>query len=409
MNNAIAADAAIEAPSVWVARQPILDRDGSIFGYELLFRNPGQQEATFGDGNVATARVLTHTLIDIGAETVVGEHLAFVNMPEDFLNGQLTVPLDPARYVLEVQEDAEPVREVVDGIEALREDGFRICLSHSASNVNTYDLLHLADLVKIDVPSLTADDLRREAESIRSLAQIRLIALRVETQEEYGYCRDLGFDYFQGYFFARPQIVEGRQIPGNDLTLLQLMSKVWQPEFDLGEIEELIAQDVSLSYKLLRFINSAAFVTRREIDTIHGAVVILGIRNLARWISMLTVGSLESSGNALTELALVRGRTCELIALGREHKHDAPIYFTAGLLSILDALTGMPMQDALQLLPLSPELNDALRERKGPIGQTLANVIKFEQTAESDDPTLAQTYLDALAWARQMQESLTAI
>ncbi|MEC9340771.1 MAG: HDOD domain-containing protein, partial [Pseudomonadota bacterium] len=366
MNNAIAADAAIEAPSVWVARQPILDRDGSIFGYELLFRNPGQQEATFGDGNVATARVLTHTLIDIGAETVVGEHLAFVNMPEDFLNGQLTVPLDPARYVLEVQEDAEPVREVVDGIEALREDGFRICLSHSASNVNTYDLLHLADLVKIDVPSLTADDLRREAESIRSLAQIRLIALRVETQEEYGYCRDLGFDYFQGYFFARPQIVEGRQIPGNDLTLLQLMSKVWQPEFDLGEIEELIAQDVSLSYKLLRFINSAAFVTRREIDTIHGAVVILGIRNLARWISMLTVGSLESSGNALTELALVRGRTCELIALGREHKHDAPIYFTAGLLSILDALTGMPMQDALQLLPLSPELNDALRERKGP-------------------------------------------
>ena len=398
---------------ICLARQPILDREESLYGYELLFRSE-REGGGIPDGNIATARVLTHAFVDIGVEEVVGEHRAFVNMPGDFLTGKSSVPLNPAQVVIEVLETVAPTPDVIAGIEKLKGDGYTIALDDFEYRSELQPFIALADLVKLDISGRNEAELADQVAMLRGLGINTLLAERVETQEEYQFCRDLGFDYFQGYFFAQPQIVEGQQIPGNDLTLLRLMSKVWQPEFDLGEIEELIAQDVSLSYKLLRFINSAAFVTRREIDTIHGAVVILGIRNLARWISMLTVGSLESSGNALTELALIRGRTCELIALSREQKRDAPIYFTAGLLSILDALTGMPMQDALELLPLSPELNDALRERKGPIGQTLANVIDYEQQATIENPTvdlstLTDAYLQAITWTRQMQESLTAI
>ena len=398
---------------VRLARQPILDREEQLHAYELLFRSE-RDDGEFPDGNTATARVLTHAFVDIGIDEVIGNSLAFVNMPEDFLTGQLSVPLNPAQVVIEVLETVDPTPQVLAGIEALKEGGYTIALDDFRYRPELHGFLKLADLVKIDISQYGEADLAEQVTLLRGLGVPALLAERVETQTEYRRCLDLGFDYFQGYFFAKPKLLEGRQIPSNDLTLLQLMSKVWQPEFDMGEIEELITQDVALSYKLLRFINSAAFVTRREIDTIHGAVVILGIRNLARWISMLTVSSLEGSGNALTELALVRGRACELIALERGQRGDAPVYFTAGLLSILDALTGKPMGEALELLPLSPELNAALLRREGPIGEILAAVISYEQGTPDhglgvENSALTNAYVQAILWARQMQESLGAM
>lgn len=394
-----------------MARQPILDAAGDLFGYELLFRDMGEAEAVFENGNIATARVLTHSLIDIGLDTLTGDRPAFVNMPEDFLSGELTVPLDPRQVVLEVMENVDASPEVLNGIAQMRETGFRVCLSHSATNTTLYDLLDYADMVKIDVLDADPKALRAEVENLRERQITCLIASRVETHVMQKLCEELGFDYFQGFYFAEPEIVHGKQIPSNELTLLQLMSKSWQPDVDLGEIEDLITQDVSLSYKLLRFINSAAFVTRREIDTIHGAVVVLGIRHLARWISMLTVSSLDQSGTALTELALVRGRMCELVALARGEKHDAPTYFTAGLLSTLDALLGMPMAETLDLLPLSDDLNNALLAREGPVGETLASVIAYEQGqwGNAEAQLLTDAYLDAVSWTRQMQASISAM
>lgn len=243
---------------------------------------------------------------------------------------------------------------------------------------------------------------------------VRLLAEKVETHDDLAFCRELGFDYYQGYFFCKPDLVRERRIPGNRLAVLLLLAKLQDPETDFSELEALIAQDVSLSYKVLRLINSAFYARPTKVESIRQALILLGTRLVATWVTLIAMASVEDKPTELMTTAMVRGRMCEMLARA-QRVPNKDMYFTAGLFSVLDALLDAPMAEVLERLPLSDELEQALLDGTGPLGATLQAVLAYER-AEWDaidlpgvEPhVLAAAYLDAIAWAHDMRAALTS-
>ena len=394
--------------TVYLCREPILDPDKALFGYQIRSWDPVEGSL---DANIETARTLTHTLIDIGIDHMVGSAMALIDMPTDFLTGSLTLPLDPERVVIGVMNSVAPTPDVLAGVRDLRAAGMQIALSMVDGGLDSTPLLDLAQIVKIDPRGRVASDLAGQVALLRQRGVETLIADQVSTPEQFATCKDAGFDYFQGFFFAEPDLIAGQQLPSSQLSLLQLMSKAWQPDVELDDLEVLIRADVALTYKLLKFINSAAFSLRSEINSIKSALVTLGLRNLARWISLLAIATMEDGNRELATVALVRARLCELRAEREGKKKEAPIYFTGGLLSILDALLGKEMKEVIEYLPLSEELNAALVDRRGPLGAAIARAVAHErgecgrETDAVAGGEAAEDYLAALSWARETLEA----
>lgn len=395
-----------------LGRQPILRTNLELHGYELLFRSDDKRSPSATPGAAATAQVLLNTLTTIGLENVVGEHLAFVNLTRGYVLGQYPLPVPPARAVLEILEDIDVDASVLTGIDRLVGEGFAIALDDYVDFDETLrPLLERADIVKVECLNRTPAELER---TVRTLAEfdVELLAEKVETREQFEHCRDLGFNYFQGYFFAKPELMKGRGVAAGRMSLLQLVAELQNPSCNMERIEEIVRHDVGLSYRILRSVNSAAYSIPRAVDSLREAIMYLGTSTVRSLVCLLLISRFDDKPRELVRTAMVRGKMCELLA-GASGRADRHRFFTVGLLSALDALMNLEMPDVVGKMPLSEDLRAALLEHRGEMGRVLAGALAFEK---GDWDALDQlglphaqiqdSWLGAVEWTTRIERDL---
>ncbi len=388
---------------IMVGRQAIFDRDLQVVGYELLYRDSQMNAATFSDGDVVTARVMLNTFLEIGLEQMVGPHQAFINLTTRFLRENLCDDLPRDRVVLEVLENIPMDEDVISAMGRLSAEGFTLALDDFEYEERLRPMVEHAHMVKLDVMALGPERLQQDVAILRQFP-VKLLAEKIESQEIFESCKKLGFDYYQGYFFCKPKIVEGKCIPPNQMAILSLLSKLQNPETDMGEVEEIIKQDVSLSYKVLRYVNSAFFALPKKIDSIRQATCLVGLARLKTWGMLLVMAGLNEKPLELLLVALVRAKMSELVADALQ-EHELDEYFTVGLFSVLDALLDKSMTEVLSMVELSESAHAALVEQRGKLGKVLQCVMAYEvgdwdgvQELGLDLPTLQKSYFSAMAW-----------
>ena len=345
---------------ILVARQPIFNRSRELYGYELLFRSNGQSDRFDGTADEsATSQVIANSLFSIGLDNIAGGARAFINFNDSLLHAGLHTLLPRDRIVLEILETVRPDEDLIALCRNLRDEGYTIALDDFVAHPNFEPLTAIAQIIKVDIQATT------EAEQARLLRTYRprgiaLLAERVETAEEFGRARSAGYDYFQGFFFARPAIVKGRQIPAAKLNCLRLLGELQHPELDFDRLRAMIAHDLSFSYKLLRYVNSALFSPRTEINTIGQSLMILGEMGARHWIAIAALPELakDKPGELVTH-SLVRASFCERLAEMAGHRERSQ-GFLMGMFSLLDALIDVPLEQALRGLGVSPRLIAAL-------------------------------------------------
>jgi EAL and modified HD-GYP domain-containing signal transduction protein len=392
---------------VAVARQPILDRAEAIRGYELLYRPTGGSAGFDPQG--ATSNVIVSALADIGLDALVGDQRAWVNVTREFLLEVRPLPLPPERTVIELLEGQAVDDELLEVLDELRAAGYGVALDDFRFDPGWEPLVEHADAVKLDIRELPGDAL---AEAVARLSRpgLLLLAEEVETRAEYEHCRALGFDAFQGYFFAQPALVEGGTVPTHQLAGLASLAQAGT-DASFEELERLISQDAGLAYKLVRLANSAAVGSRSSVSSVHGALTRMGTSNVRRWSMMLALAGFTDRPQHLLATGLLRARQCELLA---RRPVDPAVAFTVGLFSILPALTGATMEALVCGLPFDAAVTGALLEQSGEEGALLAAVLAFErgdfEACEShgiDLLEVAEVYRTALAWVEQSAPHLT--
>lgn len=388
---------------VFVARQPIYDRDLKVYAYELLFRHANVPTAEFIDGDQATSQVILNAFTLIGLDHLVGNRKAFVNITRGFLTAERPIPFPVDRVVLEVLEGANPDDELLDALRRLSRQGYTISLDDFVYDQRLLPLVEQADILKIELGEVADADLPGMVERLRNY-NVKLLAEKIETHEQFERCRELGFDYFQGYFLERPDVVGTKSIATGELSVLRLLSALYRPNIDINELEERISEDLSLSYKLLRYLNSAFFSLPRRVDSIRQAIVLLGTEELRAWATLLALTAASNKPSELMVTLMIRAKMCELLA--RRLGLEAPFrYFTLGLFSGLDALLDAPLDQILAQLPLSDQMVAALLRHEGDAGQLLRTVINYQHgnwdkaTAIVASEIVIEAYLDALRWA----------
>jgi EAL and modified HD-GYP domain-containing signal transduction protein len=350
-----------------------------------------------------------NALMDIGIEELVGRHnLAFINVDRELLLGDYCESLPQSRVVLEILETVEPDRDVVSRLKALRNQGYRISLDDFVCVEPYSALLEVADYVKLDLLASDHGAISRALTAIRRYHP-KLIAEKVETYETVNWCRENGFDYFQGYFFCRPQNVAVKHLPANRLAMIHLLSRLNKPDLSIEELESAISQDLSLSYKLLRYINSAGCGLERRVDSIRHAIVLVGMDRIRIWANLILLSGFEEASNEVVIAGAIRARMCEILASTLQFP-DPERFFLVGLFSVLDALLDRPMNEVLSLLPLSTDINDALAHYGGQLGAVLRCVQTYERrewdqnqsATEIMQQKMERAYSEAVAWCAGM-------
>ena len=393
--------------NVFIGRQTIYDKNLNVFGYELLSRSNAEHNKAFvgeHNANQATTLVMLNALTEIGLQQIVGDHPAFIKLTYDFLIGKCPIPDLHSHIVLEILEDVEVNDELVTAVKKLSDNGYKIALDDFIYHDKMLPLIEIADIIKIDILQLDEANLRELVKKLKQF-NVELLAEKVETPEQYEVCKELGFNYFQGYFFCKPNIVESQRAPANRITIVNLLSKLQNPDVNIEELETLISEDLALSYRLLKYINSAAFSLRREVDSIHNAIVMLGLNTIRSLANLMLMSNIDDKPLSLLVIAITRAYMCQQLAIHIDKKMKES-FFTTGLFSVIDVLMDSSMEDIVAQLPLTPELKDALLEQKGIMGEALKCCIAFERAdwenvkfQNLDAHIIQKAYFDAVVWS----------
>jgi EAL and modified HD-GYP domain-containing signal transduction protein len=362
---------------VQVGRQPILDRNQRTYGYELLYRykNTGPEEGA--SGNLITARTLLYTFLEFGAKHLVGPHKAFVNFTRALFTDSQPLPLDKSRFVLEVLEDIKIDDELVNGVRNMHQKGYIIALDDYRFEPHWDPLLPYCSIIKVDILGL---DLESFADNIAGLKKkgLLLLAEKVETHAEFEKAFGLGFDLFQGYFFAKPQVLSTQMLQTDQNLLVKMISRINDPAVDLDELARLISLDPKLSFKALRFINSAFFGFTRKVNSIQQAVLYIGLRRLRAWASLVIMSSMPVKSAEIIKTGLIRAELC--YSISKELAVGEPeSAYAVGLLSILEALMSQPIDQLVKDMPIRAEMAEALVEHTGPYSIGLNCIQALEQ------------------------------
>lgn len=407
----IVPDQAEQLSKAFVGRQPIFDKDLKVYAYELLFRSGNVSEAGQLDGNKATSQVIYNTLIEIGLDELVGNNLAFINFPYDLLTNDITQLLPPDRVVIEVLEDVNVDKGLIDGLSNLRSKGFKIALDDFVFETQWIPVIKQASIIKIDVMALSVEEIKEHVELLKSY-DVKLLAEKVETQDEYNCFREMGFDYFQGYFFSKPSVISKDVMPDNHIALLQLLARLQDPDIDIAEIETLVSQTVSLNFKLFRYINSAFFGLPRKFDSIRQVIVYFGLQKLKDLACLIAITGISDKPSELIVVGLTRAKMCELLAKLSGNPEPAS-FFIVGLFSILEALLDNPLLKIVNTLPLNEEIISALLNKEGELGEALCCSIACEQCevdeirfVDLETSSIYDAYQEAISWSRQASAGL---
>lgn len=374
----------------FLARQPILGRDQHLVAFELLFRTAGATEANVTDDEAATAAVISHAS-QLGMDHVVGAQLAFVNVSEAALMSDYVRFLPPDKVILEILETVKASPPLIARIEQLRALGFKFALDDIVVESDDFlALVALVDVIKVDIKAVEPQRLPGLTASLHLLGKT-LLAEKVETLEEFRSCLALGFEYFQGYYFARPTIMSGRTIAPSEMAILQLL-KLIDSDADNLTIEVAVKRDALISLNLLRLVNTAAGGGDR-IDTVGQALASLGRQQLQRWLQILLYaapGAKVEMNLPLLQMATARGKLLELMSLKLHpgQRAAADTAFTVGILSLTDALFSLPLRAILDTVDVADDVRAALLEREGEYGDML-KVIELVEKAKSGKPLAA--------------------
>jgi c-di-GMP-related signal transduction protein len=400
-------------PLRYVARQPIVDREEKVFGYELLFRD-GLENAFSGDTDEASRATLDRSLL-MGLDVLCDGRRAFVNLTRDALIKGLVMLLPSETTVVEILENVPPDPDVVAACGSLKEAGYMIALDDYIADDARAPLAEIADIIKVDM-QLTTEEQRGELIKRYGPWRCRMLAEKIETQGDFVQARDQGFVYFQGYFFRRPETLKTRDLPANRMNYLRLLQEVSRAELNVNALEKLIKAEASVCYRLLRYMNSAVFGLKSEIHSVRHALSMLGEREVRRWVRLVAaVGAGQDKTSDLVLSALVRGRFGEL--LQPLVPHGESDLFLLGLLSLIDAMLELPMADVLERVPLDADTKAVLLGQPSLLRPVYQLILAHEsgeweaardlsQSLHLDPEEVASFYWRAQQWAREVSAGM---
>jgi c-di-GMP-related signal transduction protein len=395
---------------IFIARQPIFDRKQNVFAYEILYRSDEINRAYIADEGYATLKVIANSLL-FGLKKLTSGKRAFINFNRKLLLGRIPLLFPREMLGVEILESVEPDDHIIRVCKQIKKGGYPIILDDLILKDEYKPLIQLADYIKIDFKITTALERQNIIKELAPQSAI-LMAEKVETREQYDEAITLGCQYFQGFFFRKPDLVTRNDMPGYKLNYLSILKKIHQPFPNFVEIEEIVKRDVSLTYKLLRFINSASYGFKVSIRSIHHALILLGKREVKKWLTIIVMSGIgRSKPTELMNTVIVRARFCELIAQEFGLTLEPSDFFLVGMFSLMEAFMDRPIAEILEELPLEEDVKNALLGQKGPFAPTLQLVETFEkadwetftQLSEKmglDGARIAVLYVEAVEWAK---------
>lgn len=397
----------------YAARQPILDRDKKLIGYELLFRDGVDNVFPDIDGDEATSRLIEGSQFNFGLEDLTDNKLAYINFTLETLQKGYPTLLGKEQIVVEILETVQPGKRLLALVKDLHQKGYKLALDDYMHQPVWRHFYPFIEQIKIDFLATDIDTIKTIIEELKPYPHIKLVAEKVETYDVYKLALDLGFSYFQGFFFSKPEMVQSKTLPPSEMALAELLYETSTTEMNLKKITDVFERDVNLSYKLLRYSNSAAFKRRAEISTIKQALVVLGAEEIKKFLSLLFAAQVAADKPAeLIRLSLTRARFAELLAISHGKLKDTGMAFLTGMMSLMDAILDEEMQSVMKKLPLSNDIKLALLNEEGVLAQYLRLVKRYEQAnwqgaeAIQQELGLAATkvpdaYHDAVNWANE--------
>jgi EAL and modified HD-GYP domain-containing signal transduction protein len=393
-----------------IGRQQIFDQKLNIYAYELLFRGQDFDLKHKDDATQATNQVITDCILELGLNNIVGPHKAFINFTTQNILEKTALRLPKDRIAIEVLENVEIDSQIINNLKELSQLGYTIALDDFVFSDEWEALIEFADIIKLDILEMGETKTRGLIKLLKPY-NVKLLAEKVETLDEFHYLRELGCDYFQGYFFNKPNIVAGKRIGINQSAAIRLLTIVNNPNVEFEDLSKIISQDVGLSYKLLHYINSAFFALPNRIESIKHAISYLGLKEIKRWTNILTLASLSNKSEAVLQNALIRGKMCEQLAslIGDRPDH----FFLIGILSSLDSFLDISLEDALKQLPLASDISLAILNKEGLAGEALECVINYEHWdilamtfKDLDQKSIGEAYVKSIKWAKDVLSNL---
>jgi c-di-GMP-related signal transduction protein len=399
--------------NVYLGRQPILDRGRNVVGYELLFRSSLANFCDLSDDVMATSQVIVNAVLGVGLDRLLGGKPAFINFDRTLLLGDWSTLLPPEKCVIEILETVAPDREVLAACHNLRQQGYALALDDCLDDERTAAFAPFVDILKVDFLQTSAAQQQTLARRYQKL-KIRMVAEKVETEADFRRALQSGYTYFQGYFFARPTVLQAARVPASQMSGLRLIKQIQREELDFRAIEDLIRCDVSFSHSLLTYLNSAAFTWADRVESVRHGLLLLGSAELRKWAWMASLSSLgQSRPRVLMAQVLMRGRFCEAIACSARLSLGESDPFLLGMFSLLDAILGRPLQGILDDLNISRNIRNALLgvAEEGDLLSLVLRIVKSYEVGDwreveaaakvigisCDD--LLTCYMGALSWA----------
>lgn len=400
----------------YIARQPILKRNKSLYAYELLFRNGTNNAFPDVSPEAATANLIENSQFQLNIADITHGHLGFINFSEQAILDDLPSVMPKESIVIEVLETVQPTPAIFTALRRLKSRGYIIALDDYDFNPQWEQVLDEIDIIKVDLQASTREQILNLL-SIAKQNKIELLAEKIETHEEFKACLADGFDYFQGYFFSKPEIIQKRSLTPNQIIYTQLLQASAKPDMDFDQISKIMSCDISLSYKVLRYVNAPIHATTRRIESLRQAIIFLGEQEIKKFIAVISAAQLgEGKPSELISLAVIRGRMCELVAVESSMNIDPDKAFLTGMFSMLEAILDEPMATIVARIDLSADMQQALLEKKGLLAYCLAITLFYERgnwqrvnalserlgIAEEKIPSM---YMNALNWANALDLS----
>lgn len=364
----------------FVARQPILDGKEKTVAYEILFRNGIENEFPDVEGDKATFRIIADTFLATGFKEITGGKKAFINFPQNLIVNKAPRFLPSEQIAVEVLENVSPDQEVLDSIRQLKKDGYMIVLDDFMFLDGLEPLVETASMVKLDFKMLSVTEIQATLERLKPYPHLKLLAEKIETYDQFEQAKDLGFSCFQGFFFARPRLLKSRTIPISENNLFRMTSEVSKDEADFSRITSVIENDVAVSLRLLRLVNSAYYRRMAQIDSVRDAVVMTGQDRIKRFVLMLFAADIaEGKADELIKVSVSRARMAEEAGRLLNMKFTRDELFTLGLFSNVDVMLGIRMEDLVTQLPFSDKINEALLLKNTAFSNLLFIIKLFER------------------------------
>jgi c-di-GMP phosphodiesterase len=393
-----------------IGRQQIFEKDMNIFAYELLFRGKDFDLTDKNGATLATNQIITDSILEMGLNNLVGPHKAFINFTTQNILEKTPQNLPSDRVVIEVLENVEIDNIIINNLREFSQQGYTIALDDFVFSEEWAPLIEFANIIKLDVMAMGEAKTRDAVKQLKPY-KVKILAEKVETREEFQYLKELGCDFFQGYFFHKPNLVAGKRLGVNQTAAVRLLTVINNPDVEFADLGKTISQDVGLSYKLLHYMNSAFFTLPSKMESIQRAISYLGLKEVRRWSNILTLATLSDNPEVSLQGALIRGKMCEELGklIGEKPDH----FFLVGILSSLDTILGIPLEEAMQQLPLANDVKSAILDKQGSAGEALECVINYELWNHSgmsfknlDQLSISDAYCKAITWAKDVLANL---